>query len=71
LKVLATGGVYLAGGMALHLLELLKKPAFMEAFLNKGRLRHIMDRMPIHVITTKAALLGAAAYGLERLNSQG
>src|SRR5205823_10190655 len=35
LKVLSTGGVYITGGVALHLLELMKKPAFMRAFINK------------------------------------
>src|SRR6201987_22872 len=35
LKVLATGGVYLAGGVALHMLDALKQPRFMEAFTKK------------------------------------
>lgn len=65
LKVLATGGVYLAGGVALHLLGALKEPQFMQAFANKGRLKDLMGCIPVHVITARAALIGAASFGLE------
>src|SRR5262245_40295739 len=67
LKILATGGVYLAGGIALHTLGALQEPRFMQTFTRKGRFKELMARVPIHVITTRAALLGAAAYGLETL----
>ena len=67
LKVFATGGIYMAGGIALHLLDALQEPQFMQAFTNKGRFKALMARIPIHVITTRAALVGAAAYGLARL----
>jgi glucokinase len=67
LKVLATGGVYMAGGVALHVLDALKDPRFMQNFTNKGRFKDLMSRIPIHVITARAALVGAAAYGLESL----
>jgi glucokinase len=69
LKVLATGGVYVAGGVALHAFDALREPRFMEAFTRKGRFKDLMTRMPIHVITTRAALLGAATYGLDTLAS--
>src|SRR5262249_9104179 len=65
LKVLATGGVYLAGGVALHVLDSLKQSKFMQTFGRKGRFKDIMGRMPVHVITARAALVGAASYGLE------
>ena len=67
LKVLATGGLYLAGGIALHVLTALQQPWFMTAFTKKGRFKDLMTRVPIHVITTRAALVGAATYGLQRL----
>ncbi len=47
----------------------LRAPRFMEAFTRKGRFKDLMARMPIHVITTRAALLGAATYGLDTLAS--
>src|ERR1700752_2276657 len=68
LKVLATGGVYLAGGVALHLVEFLQKPQFVQTFTRKGRFKDLMERMPIHIITTRAALVGAAAFGLQSLS---
>jgi glucokinase len=69
LKVLATSGVYVAGGIALHLLNALQEPRFMQSFTMKGRFKDLMERIPIHVITTQAALVGAATYGLESLKS--
>ncbi len=67
LKVLAAGGIYLAGGIVVHTLSALDEPAFMRAFTNKGRLSELLKRIPVHAITTNAALLGAATYGLENL----
>lgn len=67
LKVLATGGIYLAGGVALHLLAALQEPRFMPLFTRKGRFKDLMEHIPVHIITTRAALVGAATYGLESL----
>lgn len=69
LKVLATGGVYWAGGIALHLVKLLQKQQFVQTFTRKGRFKDLMERMPIHIITTRAALLGAVTFGLQRLSN--
>src|SRR5215471_2458837 len=66
LKVMATGGIYLGGGVPLHVLSALEKPSFMETFKRKGRFADLMASIPVHVILTRAALVGAAAYGLER-----
>jgi glucokinase len=67
LKVLATGGIYLAGGVAVHTLRALQEPVFMKVFTNKGRLSDLMKRIPVHVIITNAALSGAAVYAFENL----
>jgi glucokinase len=65
LKVLATGGVYLGGGIPPRILPALEQGGFMESFQHKGRLSDLLARMPVHVILDlKAALLGAACYGL-------
>lgn len=65
LKVLATGGVYLGGGIPPRILPALKSGQFMEAFLAKGRMADLLARMPVWVILNpKVALLGAACYGL-------
>ena len=68
LKVLATGGVYIAGGIALHLVTLVQRPEFVQTFTQKGRFKDLMQRMPIQVITTRAALVGAATFGLQSLS---
>ena len=66
LKVLSTGGVYLAGGIPPRILPALERESFMDAFLRKGRLSHLLAPMPVRVVlNSKAALLGAVHYGLE------
>ena len=61
LKLKATGGVFLGGGIAPKIISKLSGPLFMEAFLSKGRLQYLMEMIPVKVITNdKAALLGAA-----------
>ncbi len=64
LKVLATGGVYVGGGVARHLHPLLLRGDFMRAFVRKGRMEGLMSRIPVHVIMRPAAILGAAVRGL-------
>jgi glucokinase len=66
LKVMATGGVYLGGGIPPRILPALHDARFMQAFQSKGRMAPLLARIPIHVILNpQVALLGAAYYGLE------
>jgi len=66
LKVLATGGVYLGGGIPPRILPALEQERFLEAFRRKGRFSDLLARVPVHVILNpKVALLGAACHGLE------
>ena len=61
LKTMSRGGLYLGGGIAPKILPLLRDGAFIEAFLNKGRMRPLLEAMPVRVILNdRAALLGAA-----------
>jgi glucokinase len=61
LKVMATGGLFLAGGISPKVLAKLTGPLFMQSFVDKGRLRPLMEAVPVHVVTNeKAGLLGAA-----------
>ena len=61
LKVMATGGLFLAGGITPKILAKLTGPLFMKSFLEKGRLRSLMEAIPVQVVTNeKAGLLGAA-----------
>ena len=64
LKVLATGGVFLAGGIAPKILPKLAGPLFMQAFAGKGRMQPLLEAIPVRAITNeKTGLLGAACYG--------
>jgi glucokinase len=61
LKVMATGGVYLGGGIAPKMLTKLSGPLFMHSFAAKGRMQPLLEAMPVKVITNdKTALMGAA-----------
>jgi glucokinase len=66
LKVLPTGGIYLAGGIPPRIIEMLEGPSFLDAFLAKGRLSPILKRMPIQVILhTDIGLTGAAGFCMD------
>ena len=65
LRVLARGGVYLAGGLPKRVLPFLKETAFLNAFHQKGRMSNLMKEISLHVITNPmAGLIGAAQYGV-------
>jgi glucokinase len=67
LKIMSTGGLFLAGGISPKILPRLKASLFMEAFLDKGRMRPLVGAMPVHVVTNeKAGLLGAARCAAAR-----
>lgn len=67
LKVLAVGGMYLGGGIAPKILKTLGNGVFLEAFVDKGRLRPLLEAIPVRVILDDTcALLGAAAFAEAR-----
>lgn len=60
---MATGGVFLIGGLARAVAPRLNGPSFRETFIAKGPYRPIMEEMPIHLVTDDtAALVGCARY---------
>ena len=62
LKTLSIGGVYLGGGIAPKILPLLRDGTFMKAYLDKGRHKRLLNKIPVHVIlNSQTALLGAAS----------
>jgi glucokinase len=61
LKFLASGGVYLGGGIAPKIIPKIERSLFMESFMAKGRLRSLLETVPVRVILNEhTALLGAA-----------
>ncbi|MHB8626910.1 MAG: glucokinase [Aggregatilineales bacterium] len=63
LKMLATGGIYLGGGIPPRILSQLKQPTFMATFSHKGRFAKLLSHLPVYVICNpKVALLGAAYH---------
>jgi glucokinase len=66
LTILATGGVYVAGGIAPRIVAKLRDGTFMTAFCSKGRLSGLAARIPVHVIVSpNVGLLGAAVAAAE------
>lgn len=70
LKVMATGGIYVAGGIPLHIPRAAEELRFMDSFVRKGRFAQLMERTPVHVVLNHAALVGSAAYGLESFKEE-
>lgn len=63
LKIMATGGVYLGGGIAPKNLERFKGPLFMQGFSAKGRMRPLLEAVPVKIILNdRTALYGPALY---------
>lgn len=66
LKVLARGGVYLAGGVGAKNQNWFTDGRFMRSFTNKGRFTAIMEEMPVDLIVNEdVGLLGAIAVASE------
>ena len=65
LRALATGGVYIGGGIAPKIIDRLRGPLFMRAFTAKGRLSPLLETLPVRVILNEhTALLGAGRCAL-------
>jgi glucokinase len=61
LKLLPYGGLYLAGGIAAKNLPLFQTGCFLRAFTAKGRMRELLENVPVHIILNpQVGLMGAA-----------
>jgi glucokinase len=61
LRLLATGGIYIGGGIAPHILPKLRQDSFLDSLTAKGRFRTMLEQTPVHVILNEhAGLFGAA-----------
>jgi len=65
LKLMATGGIFLSGGIAQKILPKLKGPEFLQAFVSKGRLQTVLEAIPVRIIVNDTVgLIGAARYAV-------
>lgn len=62
LKVLATGGVFLGGGIPGKILPFLQEASFLEQMADKGRYREFLGQIPVGVLTHEETPLLGAAY---------
>lgn len=62
LKVLALGGVYVAGGIAVKILPKIKDGTFFKAFRDKWHFTEMLSNIPVSVVLNESAPLIGAAY---------
>ena len=72
LKALAVRGMVVAGGIAPRIIQVLAAGGFVAAFRDKGRLRPLMESIPVRItLNPKTALLGAARVARALLDERG
>jgi len=68
LKSMALGGVYIGGGIAPKILEIIKSDYFLNAFVSKGRFEELLRTIPLKVsLNQETALLGATRFAYDKL----
>ncbi len=69
IRTMATGGIYIGGGIVPRIVNILDSHHFLKFFLNKGRVSKLLANIPVHVILNpKAALMGAAAHAISAIS---
>ena len=67
---MASGGLYLAGGVAGRVLSEERADRFLSAFWDKGRMRGLLERMPVFLVKSgNLALRGAAKTAIDRFST--
>ena len=65
LRYMTTGGIFIAGVIAAKNVQKLQDAAFLQAYLDKGRMSSLLKDMPIRVILNDdCGLIGSARYTL-------
>jgi glucokinase len=65
LHYMTTGGIFIGGSIAAKNVSRMKDPAFMTAFLDKGRMESVLKDMPVKIVLNDdCGLIGAARYTL-------
>lgn len=71
LTCLPRGGLFIAGGIAPKVLPRLQAGGFREAFLHKGRMREVLEKIPVHVVLDEGIGLRGGAMAAWRLSVGG
>ena len=67
LNFMSTGGIFIGGSIAAKIVPRMKDPIFMQSFLDKGRMRGLLQDMPVKIVLNDdSGILGAARYTLIR-----
>ena len=67
LNFMSTGGIFLGGSIAAKVVPKMRDPAFLKAFLNKGRMETLLRDVPVKIVLNDdSGILGAALYTLIR-----
>lgn len=68
LTLMATGGIFLCGGVAPRVVDSVGSHAILEALVDKGRMRSLLERIPVYLVRDDClALTGAAHTALRRV----
>ena len=71
LKIMATGGMFVSGGIAAKILPKITNGAFLQAFVSKGRLQPLLETIPVKVIVNeRVGLIGAARYAVQHADKR-
>lgn len=71
LRFMAYGGVFIGGGIAPKICTRMQESRFLESFFDKGRVRSILERMPVKIImNNQTALIGAARCAMLKLGME-
>ncbi|HEY6308330.1 MAG TPA: glucokinase [Candidatus Angelobacter sp.] len=70
LRLLAVNGVFVSGGIAGKTMAKIKGPSFIRRFVAKGRMRPLLENVPVKVIINEhIGLLGAARYAMTKTSA--
>lgn len=67
IKLLPYGGLYIAGGIAPKILPLMQEGSFLLNFSQKGRMRSLLEDIPVHIVLNQQVGLIGAAISAARL----
>jgi len=65
LNFMSTGGIFIGGSIAAKIVPKMKDPIFMRSFLDKGRMKALLEDMPVKIVLNDdSGIIGAARYAL-------